>query len=265
VLTFLGLYGINSPLPRSYHDHIASDVAEQGEGKVALQDFLDIFSNRFYWLYHLAWRKNRRHLLYPIRKGEGNTLWSRLSGRREEDSVVPASLDSPALLHAAPVLCTRTRTITGLRLLLQEFFPEFPVGVSGFIPERQELREPVRLNRTGEGAMSRKAFMARTFVDRRHRIRVDVGPVSYAEAQTLAPWGENAPLMRDIIAFYLPVGMKADTRILVRVATIPLVRMGDPRARLGRGFSMGLPKCDVLALDYAHERYESARHSPQQA
>ena len=43
ILTFLGLYGINSPLPRCYHEQVDFQQRILGPGKVPLQNFLDIF------------------------------------------------------------------------------------------------------------------------------------------------------------------------------------------------------------------------------
>ncbi|WP_244577146.1 type VI secretion system baseplate subunit TssG, partial [Escherichia coli] len=41
-VTFMGLYGVTSPLPA----HYISDIAQQREGHEAAADFLDIFSHR---------------------------------------------------------------------------------------------------------------------------------------------------------------------------------------------------------------------------
>ena len=42
VLNFLGLYGINSPVPRCYHEQVAMQQSIFGENEVPLQNFLDI-------------------------------------------------------------------------------------------------------------------------------------------------------------------------------------------------------------------------------
>ena len=62
VLNFLGLYGINAPLPRCYHEQVAIQQEVHGSGDIPLQNFLDIFDNRFYWLYYQAWKKYRYYL-----------------------------------------------------------------------------------------------------------------------------------------------------------------------------------------------------------
>jgi predicted component of type VI protein secretion system len=56
ILTFMGLYGVNSPLPRCYHDQVDLQQRVLGAGEVPIQNFLDIFNNRFYWLYYQSWK-----------------------------------------------------------------------------------------------------------------------------------------------------------------------------------------------------------------
>lgn len=55
--TFMGLYGVDSPLPTAYID----DITQQREGHEALEGFLDIFNHRFMTQFYRIWRK------YPIR------------------------------------------------------------------------------------------------------------------------------------------------------------------------------------------------------
>lgn len=52
-VTFMGLYGVTSPLPA----HYISDIAQQREGHEAAADFLDIFSHRLITQYYRIWRK----------------------------------------------------------------------------------------------------------------------------------------------------------------------------------------------------------------
>ncbi|EJL88876.1 type VI secretion system baseplate subunit TssG [Pantoea sp. GM01] len=51
--TFLGLYGVDSPLPGSYID----DITQRDEGHEALQGFLDIFNHRILTQFYRIWRK----------------------------------------------------------------------------------------------------------------------------------------------------------------------------------------------------------------
>ncbi|WP_416359359.1 type VI secretion system baseplate subunit TssG, partial [Acinetobacter baumannii] len=47
-VTFMGLYGVESPLPTHYSD----DIAQRREGVEATEDFLDIFNHRLIAQYY---------------------------------------------------------------------------------------------------------------------------------------------------------------------------------------------------------------------
>ncbi|UNB81382.1 type VI secretion system baseplate subunit TssG [Klebsiella pneumoniae] len=55
--TFMGLYGVDSPLPTAYLD----DIAQHREGHEALQGLLDIFSHRIMTQFYRIWRKYSWH------------------------------------------------------------------------------------------------------------------------------------------------------------------------------------------------------------
>ncbi len=61
--TFMGLYGVESPLPTHYID----DIAQRREGYEANADFLDIFNHRLIAQYYRIWRKYS----YPATFEEG--------------------------------------------------------------------------------------------------------------------------------------------------------------------------------------------------
>lgn len=51
--TFMGLYGVESPLPTAYTDNIT----QRRDGYEAVSDFLDIFNHRLITQYYRIWRK----------------------------------------------------------------------------------------------------------------------------------------------------------------------------------------------------------------
>lgn len=63
--TFLGLYGIDSPLPTAYID----DIAQRREGHEAVEHFLDIFNHRILTQFYRIWRKYN----YPVTFEPGGT------------------------------------------------------------------------------------------------------------------------------------------------------------------------------------------------
>lgn len=63
--TFMGLYGVSSPLPTAFID----DIAQQRDGYEAMQGFLDIFSHRIMTQFYRIWRKYS----YPATFAAGGT------------------------------------------------------------------------------------------------------------------------------------------------------------------------------------------------
>lgn len=55
MINFLGLYGVDSPLPFSFNNVIL----QQTEFAVVLRSIINIFCNEFYYLLYLAWKKYR--------------------------------------------------------------------------------------------------------------------------------------------------------------------------------------------------------------
>ncbi|MDP0995861.1 type VI secretion system baseplate subunit TssG, partial [Klebsiella pneumoniae] len=60
--TFMGLYGVDSPLPTAYLD----DIALHRDGHEALQGLLDIFSHRIMTQFYRIWRKSTFMGLYGV-------------------------------------------------------------------------------------------------------------------------------------------------------------------------------------------------------
>lgn len=83
--TFLGMYGVDSPLPTSWLD----DIAQRREGHEALTSFLDIFSHRITTQYYRIWRK----YAYPTTSRGGGAMPHRSVCWDWSDSVYPAPLN----------------------------------------------------------------------------------------------------------------------------------------------------------------------------
>lgn len=63
--TFMGLYGVTSPLPTAYID----DITQRREGHETVEHFLDIFNHRLITQYYRIWRKHS----YPASFEDGGT------------------------------------------------------------------------------------------------------------------------------------------------------------------------------------------------
>ena len=150
VLTFMGLYGINSPLPRCYHDQVAVQKRILGSGEVPLQNFLDIFNNRFYWLYYQSWKKYRFYL--HLNGNTENKIAERINsftGITQNSKPEFNKLSKFFLLKFSGILSLRVRNKSGLMILLWYIFPEYPMKVKEFIPQWIELSDIPGLGQKG--------------------------------------------------------------------------------------------------------------------
>ena len=258
VLTFMGLYGIDSPLPRLYHEQVALQQSVHGPGSVPLQNFLDMFDNRFYWLYYQAWKKYRFHML--ARQGARNKVMERIftfcglpHRLRHDELGIPVF----KWLRVSSILSHRVRSRSGLRLYLNEFFPHVGVRVHEFMPSRVRLGETPRLGRrAGKSAfrLSRYSVIGRTKRDLMGRLRIDLGPIDFDDYLGFVPGSRNLSLLRDLLEIYLNDGLEYDVRFVIRSNSIRRLPLNDRRSRLGISRWLGRPRKDVVEIDYPYER-----------
>lgn len=262
VLTYMGLYGIDSPLPRCYHEQIALQQGVHGPGNVALQNFLDMFDTRLYWLYYLAWKKYRYHL--QISERPDNLLFRRIFafvGQLEGFFGRHPGISRFKLLQLSGLLSQRNRSAAGLRLLLREFFPKFGLKIREFVPHRVELSDLPKLGRRHRERayrLSRQCVVGRSMNDVSGRIRLDIGPFDFQDFLEFTPRGSSADLLRDLLRLYLPDGLEVDFAFTIRSTTIERVRWDDLRLGLGVSVWLGRPKTECVSVFYSHERYTGA-------
>ena len=258
VLNFMGLYGINSPLPRCYHEQVPFQQNIHGSGNVPLQNFLDIFNNRFYWQYYQAWKKYRHFL--KLTDDSDNMMSQRLFSfiggvePTKKDKLIPKL----KLLPLSSILSHRVRNKMGLHILLKEFFPRINFQIEEFIPHKVEISELSKLgNQNNDNAfiLSKHCFIGRSIWDYAGRIRVEVGPIDFAEYLEFTPQGKKAELLNHLLNFYLNDGLEYDIRFILRSSSIDTVQWNDQRFQLGVSLWLGKPTEEFVDVYYPYGRY----------
>jgi type VI secretion system protein ImpH len=262
VLNFLGLYGVDSPLPRCYHEQVAAQQSVYGPGHVPLQNFLDIFNTRFYWLYFQAWKKYRYYL--QLSDDARNRIIQRLFafiGQPESFFSKHKQISRFKWLRLSSILSNRVRNTAGLQILLREFFPKHQFRIEEFVPHRVRMTESLKLGRDQGGMayqLSGPSFLGRSMVDYMGRIRVEIGPLDFEDYLEFTPGTENAILLKDLISLYVNDGLEYDTRFVIKSETIERVSWKDKRLKLGVSQWLGRPKQKVVEVDFSYERFSGA-------
>ena len=259
VLSFLGLYGNDSPLPRSYHDQISLLQKPQGKGKIPLQDFLDIFNNRYYWLYYKAWKKYRYYLQ---RDGEEEgTIREHLYaftglGGTTQNQKLPVSPHT--LLGLSGILGKRVRNKQGLLVLLEAFFPAVKIRIREFVRSmvRIENRPAMgRIEGKKRALLGKNCIVGQWVADYSSRICIVVGPISFDQFLEFLPDGRYAHTLRSALNLYLNDSLRFDVKLIVDSDGIRTISWQDKRMRLGRSLWLGKPKKDKVERYIPYEEY----------
>ncbi|AIJ10498.1 MULTISPECIES: type VI secretion system baseplate subunit TssG [Edwardsiella] len=138
--TFMGIYGVDSPLPTAYLD----DITQRREGHEALQGFLDIFGHRILTQFYRIWRKYS----YPATFEPGGTD----SISRSLLGLVGLGIPGTAEHIATPVsrflallgvLRQPGKTQEGMQALVSLLAPDTTVLVSPYCLRPVEISQPL--------------------------------------------------------------------------------------------------------------------------
>jgi type VI secretion system protein ImpH len=262
VLNFMGLYGINSPLPRCYHEQVALQQSVFGAGEVPLQNFFDIFNNRFYWLYYQAWKKYRYYL--QLNEETENRTTQRVFafiGRGPETVKEQLQIRRFNLLQFSGILSNRHRNKAGLMIMLHEFFPRYRIRIEEFVPHWIKLAEvPSIGGKNGGGArLGVNAVAGNSVLDYMSRICIEIGPMPFVDYLEFVPNASKAALLKELLRLYLNDGLEFDVRFIVQSESIVTVPWNDRRLRLGSTIWLGKPEEKMVPVYYAYEQYAVGR------
>lgn len=241
-VTFMGLYGIGSPLPEFFYEVLSTG----GEEVAALRDFLDIFNQRIYTAFYRAWKKYRPEL-------------RRLPDYSDRDSkrfLAFGGIGTPAALDDAPVprallmafagrLLPQRRNAEGLEALVSAWL-NLPVEVVQNVPRWVPIRDPKTLGQEGGLALGRTSTIGRSLHDCMGKFRLCIGPMGRDRYLELLPQGAKAGPLQWLVQTYLTDYLDFDVELHLRTGDLPPARLGDTSCRLGWSTCLGTPRDEVL-------------------
>jgi type VI secretion system protein ImpH len=266
-LTFMGLYGVSSPLPSYFTDPITLRKVEYFE----LKKFLDIFTHRMYSLFFRAWKKYRHGTQFdPSRPDEYTLRLLALTGqwpKRDKRATVQGQTSDFNLrrIPYARFLGNRVRSAKGLQQLLRGYFGFARVRILQFESSWMEI--PVK-TRLGEGLvkLGRSTRLGDRMQDRLSRFTVEIGPVPRSLFNRFLPAAdevlraaagrsarrgpddsaENTVLagglpaqVRELIDAYLRDPLEYQIKVILEPDTREMPRLGSEHARMGAGIWLG--------------------------
>ena len=244
-----GLYGVGSPLPRSY----AQQVLLQDDVEPQQRDFLDLIHHRVLSLWYRAFRHQRYELSFDQR---GDDPLSRslldfigISGTATADELGTEPL---RLLRYLGLFAARTRTAQGLTTLLHEEL-QLPIRVESAPLRWMTLPKdqwPKLSSKPQErAALGRDLVIGSRHLDRMTSLRIHIGPVSYDTLLNLCP---NGPLQARLVSLarcYLRQPLDLTLAVQIPKAEMAKQRLGGAQPGvLGRPSVVGSPQQDPVVI-----------------
>lgn len=212
-ITFMGLYGVESPLPTHYID----DIAQRREGVEATRDFLDIFNHRLIAQYYRIWRKYS----YPATFQAGGTdntsqYLLGLAGLGIPGCAATAGTPLSRFLALLPVMLLPGRTAEGMHALVQLLAPDTSADVYHHDRCRIPLKNQVAMNSQRSVSLKHRPVMGTHGTDVNGQVLLKLTTDNPDEVRGWLPGGELHGDLMALLHVYL--GSNLDVRLQLCVA-----------------------------------------------
>ena len=224
--SFLGLYGISSPLPPWY---TASLQEAQAEDRPLAKVLLDIIQQRYYTLYFQALAKYQvPYQLLETQQAHYTQYLFHLLGisHRYVAQFVP---DPYQLLRYIALFRQNPHSALGLQTILEDALQVAPIVVEQAVPRRTQI-PALQVLRLGEQAhqVGVNTVLGDEIEDTNGKLKIVFGPLSFATFQTLLNGSQTCLFMIFLIEAYLNVPLECDLEFILAENAVRPLQFGDP-------------------------------------
>ncbi len=264
--TFIGLYGVESPLPTSYID----DIAQHREGYETVSDFLDIFNHRLTTQYYRIWRKYS----YPATFAPGGTdriskyLLS-LCGLGIQGCAHNIATPVSRFLALASMLRLPTRTSEGIVALVELLAPNTKARVIAHDRCRIPLRHPLALSSRNPVCLALSPVMGSHAPDVNSQVLLQLKTTHPDEVREWLPDGQLHQDLMALMHVYLGSRLHVRMQLILSRSLLPLAKLScQPkttgillgRTAVMRSFSSTKFKNEFLTINLG--RYQRVQENP---
>lgn len=229
---FLGLYGIDSPLPTA----IVDDIAQGREGADAIAAFLDIFNHRFMTQFYRIWRKYN----YPASFEPGGT--DNISRSLMALSGITNSTTQPVSHLLAPLqpMIMTTHTADGIAAIIRSQAPQTKVTVTPDLPVMMPVERRAQFSLESPMTLGESPMLGDEMSDVNYCMRVEMVTEDKSEAKGWIPEGQLRADVFAMLRTYL--GCDYDVRLYLTIPTklLPSPRLGETNLYSGYNIMLGL-------------------------
>ncbi|WP_032112997.1 type VI secretion system baseplate subunit TssG [Candidatus Paracaedibacter symbiosus] len=258
-VNFLGLAGIQGPLPTPYTDLVIDRVRHKDTSS---RDFLDIFNHRLASFWHRVRKKVVLGMeqIPPESTVAGKTFLD-LLGLNSHYLRHKLRVPDRSLLTFAPLFWQRTKSTAGLQQLLKSYF-QTEIHIQELQGHwRQGALEDLSLMGTQKGqynVLGKSVILGKRSWDQAAGIRIFLKQLSWKKYLTHLPGQHGHAALASLTKFYGGIDHKFTFYAAIKREEIPPTLLGKV-ARLGqitwltRGKGQGFDNNPVMRLSYDSE------------
>lgn len=235
--TFMGLYGVDSPLPTSYID----DITQRREGHEALEGFLDIFNHRIMTQFYRIWRKYSYPATFEA-GGKDNISQSLLGliGMGIPGSQQHFATPSSRFLALLGVMRQPGRTAEGVQALVRLLAPFTQADITPHCLRTVRITAPMAFAEEGANWLDGYTVMGDEATDANSQLLISLHTSDPDEASEWLPDGQIYADFQVLLRVYLGWRYKACIQLTVPTHLLPAPVLGDTPIRLGLTGVLGL-------------------------
>ncbi len=247
VLSFMGLYGVSSPLPSYFIDGITFNK----EHARPLKGLLEIFSHRIYTLYYKAWKKNQSMFAALLGNEDKITSGFKLLSSQSIASVKSTSKKNCLEAVAGGRLFgAAVRSAENLAHLLEQVFQLPKVEVQQW--RGQWIQNPAPSVLDGTVALGKGCFLGKYCFDVLGFFKVKIGPMEFSLFQKFFQKGVDGTTLgektKEFIKSFLRDPLDFDVELELQIPEGEKCELGGNFAQIGRGAWLGSKPSEALLV-----------------
>ncbi len=225
-VTFMGLYGVTSPLPSFYSEEVLWN--ETADDQDLAKEFLDLVHHRLLSLLYRAWEKYRYSIQFSEHPRDRVTMrFLGLVGLATPEVENHVGLSGHHWLKFAGLLTQQPRSASGLESVLQHWLRVGRVSIrqctGGWVDihRGQQIQLGKKNHRLGQSTI-----LGRQILSPASRISIHIGTVSYLTLNAFLP---DKPLFHRLVAlirFFLKEWIETELIWEINSVSIPPLVLG---------------------------------------
>ena len=235
--TFMGLYGVDSPLPTAWLD----EIAQQREGHEAQEAFLDIFNHRILTQFYRIWRKYSYPATFEA-GGRDSTSQSLLGliglGMPGTDKHIATPISR--FLALLGIMRLPARTEEGIQALVRLLAPRTRTTVTPHCPRTFFINNPLGFYGNDDFLLDGYNVLGDETTEVSSQLLIALYTDDIAEAQGWLPEGQIYQDFLVLLRVYLGWRYKARIQLTVPARLLPAPVLGETPFMLGMTGILGV-------------------------